>query len=105
MFRIIGTNGCKGGGGHVVLNLDGFTFFCTYQGKCDFSVLEVLGIFGPSVLIQVIGKGNGIAVHGHQILHTVAPVNVQQLACRTHSMSGVYVSRWAMLYCMRQSAL
>ena len=55
------------------------------------SVLEIFH-FLARCFLNIFRTVYSFRIHRYQILHPVAPVNIQQLTSRTHSMSSIYIT-------------
>ena len=76
---------------YIVLYVDGLAVFSTDKGHGVVTVLKVGSLF-ILVLFYQFGTGYCFGIHRYQCLHTVTTVNVQQLASRAQTVSGINIA-------------
>src|SRR5690554_361575 len=79
------------GRGNIVLDMDRFSLFGADHGHGVLTVLEVGNLLAP-FRFQVGRDTYRLAVHGYQVVHLVAPVDVKHLAGGSHAVRGVDVA-------------
>ena len=77
---------------YIVLNMDSFTVFSADESHGVVTVLEFDRIVCQTISLTQFRTGCSLGVHSYQSLHAVATVNVQQLAGRAKTVSGINVS-------------
>ena len=80
----------------VVLYVHGLAGGGLDHGHGMVGVLEA-GALALQLLLDELGTGYGLGVHGHQVSHAVATVQVDKLRGRTHAVGGVDVTAVALV--------
>ena len=77
---------------YIVLDKNCLTVFCADEGHGVVTVLEFDRIVCQTISLSQFRTGCSFSIHSYQSLHAVATVNVQQLAGRAKTVSGINVS-------------